>query len=414
MARLTCRNAGTAWAEDAPAGWIVGVCRGLSSAVLVAAVVAGALGLGSCSSGMRSPVGGPGTGAEDQHSGEELRPDRIITIEGRLEDSETDRPSVGEVRLYGKHADGTYVQVGWEEVEADGEFAFSFEDDYDALDLQARLKRGFTYVSYVRTVPLSRESRSGLVVRAVPYTGLNGGTVETRVTIDQFRDFMIEAVDGGEGLAPWHPDHPIGIEVLHEFTPRQENVPWAPGTFTRMELDRIEAILKWDEVRILFGDRDVQLQIGDSSKPVSNRHYSLWRETMLVDEGWIVVSPSEYSGFPAGFAQGRRRTADGYRAGGAVVLRTPTSALTNDDLISLVLHEIGHVVFASFGSYTHSHSPSLTAAQSIMGVATHPSGGTKCLTPCMADRKAIAIVFEETFSPGTEVDEILGQRWRGD
>ena len=99
-----------------------------------------------------------------------------------------------------------------------------------------------------------------------------------------------------------------------------------------------------------------------------------------------------------------------YSAGGRLILRISGTGISDDYLTFLVSHELGHVIYAGSGEWP-SHSSTLTINQSIMSHIGPIGKVSECLTPCFADRKAIAIAYEETFPPWTRVESVLGVRW---
>ena len=372
--------------------------------ILVSLAVVASLGLESCRGAVNAPRGAVNA---PQHGPVPMHDATVTIIEGRLEDSETDRGHAGEIRAYVKEPEG-YVLLDRADTDGGGNFALSFGSFSQFIWIKARLKDGAADASYVRTIVLPNESRSDLVVRAVPYTGLNGTTVETAISVEQFREFIVEIT--GVGIYPWRESHPIGVEVLHEFAPPRP-FPWAaPGSFSQDEMVRLERILSDDGVMTLFGGRDVHIQFDDASTPDSAKHYHYGFDRLLPDEGWIIIYPAGVrrnmplgNGFPV-------YSAGGYSIGGHVILRISGTGISDDYLTFLVSHELGHVIYAARGVWPH-HTRTLTISQSIMSHIGPIGRVSECLTPCLADRKAIAIAYEETFPGRTQVEDILGYRW---
>ena len=337
--------------------------------------------------------------------------DGVARIRGTLEDSETDTGRAGEVRAYRREADGSYTLLDADITDGAGMFALSFPEGFGEFDLQARLKDGAADAGYVRTITLPMRSASGLLVRAVPYTGLNGNTVETDITVERFREYIIEIMDREvSGLFKWRTGEPKGIEVLHEYRPppRPPHFPpcegWVcePGTFTADELDAIEKVLTSEEGRALFGGREVPIQIDGPSTPDADKHYSyfsLGGAGVDVHLGWIVIFPSRYTGeLVVGAAGATGLSASPYRGGGMIVLRIDDKQVMAQYekyypgfFRLLVLHELGHV--------TYSRHTTLHPLQSIMappGLLGQP----RSMRPSFADRKALKISYEETFRAG--------------
>ena len=393
----------------------------VSYALMVRAAAVAALLLASCTAGIRQP-------AELDEPRDEPR-DGVVRIRGTLEDSETDTGRAGEVRAYRRNADGSYTLLDAAATDGAGNFALSFPDGAGEFDLQARLKDGAADAGYVRTITLPMRSVSGLLVRAVPYTGLNGDTIETDITIERFRGYIIEIMDREfVGLVKWRtgepgePGEPKGIEVLHEYRPppRLPHFPpcegWVcePGTFTADELDAIEKVLTSEEGRALFGGREGPIQIDGPSTPDADKHYSyfsLGGAGVDVHPGWIVIFPSRYTGeLVVGAARATGLSASPYRRGGMIVLRIDDKQVMAQYekyypgfFRLLVLHELGHV--------TYSRHTTLHPLQSIMA---NPGllGEPRSMRLSFADRKALKISYEETFPAGVRVgDVLLGLEW---
>ena len=338
--------------------------------------------------------------------------DGVLRIRGTLEDSETDTGRPGEVRAYRSNADGTYALLDADTTDAAGNFALSFQDDAEVFVLQARLKDGAADASYVRTLTLPMQSASDLLVRAVPYTGLNGDTVETDITVERFYEFIMEImVRKFRGtLRKWRNGEPKGIVVLPEYTPTptpaEDEGGWTsqPGSFTQDQLDAIEEVLRSEEGRALLGGRDVPIQIDGPSIPDSEKHYSYYEHGpgIKIDDGWIAIFASAAAG-RVGFAFIISR-GDIYKYM-SVVLSDNKELLAQREKKEpgffryLVLHELGHATFSGH--------PTLHPRQSIMAIAG--SDEPRCLRLCFADRKALKIAFEETFPPEVLLRDVLGQ-----
>ena len=347
--------------------------------------------------------------------------DGVVRIRGVLEDSETDTGRPGEVRAYRSNADGTYTLLDADTTDGAGNFALSFQDDAEVFDLQARLKDGAADASYVRTLTLPMQRASELLVRAVPYTGLNGDTVETDITIERFREFIIESIeDKHQGLRKWKQGEPKGIEVLHEYVPPPgpPGVPctgWVclPGSFTQDDLDAIEEVLRSEEGRALFGGRDVPIQIDGPSTPEEQKHYSYYEYGggLARDDGWIIIYPSGYADHGILGAAGKGTYANSsYLRAGQVILKIDNQEVMAQaekhqagSFRSLVLHELGHASYAR-------HTRTLRPLQSMMAPLVPDQG--YCPSLCFADRKALKIVYEKTFPVGVRIgDVLLGLGW---
>ena len=193
-----------------------------------------------------------------------------ITIRGTLQDSERNTGRAGEVRAYQANGDGTYTLLDADRTDADGDFIVSFNEDVAEFDLQARLKDGDIDAGYVRTVKLPGESNPDLLVRAVPYTGLNGNTTETAISIEHFRDFILDTMDGGEGIHRWNLESLQGIEVI------DDNPTPNTGQFSQEQASYLKNVSSAEDgVRMLFDGRNIPVQIDSPLTPDSEKHYQV-------------------------------------------------------------------------------------------------------------------------------------------
>ena len=332
------------------------------------------------------------------------------TIQGRLQDSETDMGSEGEVRAYKENSDGTYALLDSDRTDADGRFTLSFNQEVPNFDLQARLVDGNVDKSYVRTINLPGENNSDFLVRAVPYTGLNGNTVETDISVEQFQNFIYDAVaDEDEGITKWNLDNLEGIEVI------DDNPTSNTGYFTPEELNFIEGVLTdKNDGRIYFNGRSVPVQIDSPSTPDSEKHYDVFvpGDSIRPDEGWIIVVPKENI-----IGVGHAYVAineEGYRIGGFVALNPKEPEEGSGGFLShpgTVSHELGHIAFYYGGREPGSHSPAVRHSQSITS-NLHRIGEPECTKPCFADRKVGKMMYEDTFATKTPAGNIVGLEWR--
>ena len=385
------------------------------------AAAAAALVLGSCGAIVNAPEE-PVRAAEQPQEIDEQH-DGVVRVRGTLEDSETDTGRSGEVRAYRSNADGTYTLLDADTTDGAGNFALSFQDDAAVFDLQARLKDGAADASYVRTLTLPMQSASELLVRAVPYTGLNGGTPETDITVERFREFIIEIMeDEYVGLIKWKPGHLKGMEVLHEYVPLPTDLGdeflqflHLPGSFTRDELDVIEEALRSADGRAMLGGGDIPFQIDGPSTPDADKHYYYPEGGgLIVDDGWIVM-------FPRGNRDPELGLAAAQPIQGSVYVGSATITLTmgNREYLAqleryqpgyfrfIVVHELAHVIYAFKG-----HTRVLDRNQSVVSVGRLDRDESRCLSLCFADRKALAIAQEDTFPAGVRAgDVVLGLSW---
>ena len=296
------------------------------------------------------------------------------TIRGTLQDSETNTGSEGEVRAYKKNSDGTYTLLNSYRTDADGNFTISFNDEVSEFDLQARLMDGDVATGFVRTVTLPGESKSDHLVRSVPYTNLNGNMqqclfvgdctfrqIQTDVTPQQFREFIIDTMDGGEGIHKWDLERLQGIEVLHE------NPTSNTGYFTQDELDHIYEVLKDPEDgRVYFNGKDVYVQVDSPSTPDSKKHYDVDPfDGIGPHEGWVIVFPVD--GLGSYGAAGSVLIEDGHILS-AVILLEPNedSGWYFVDGGRTVTHELGHVGLYTGGREENSHTFNLRTSQSVI------------------------------------------------
>ena len=372
----------------------------------------------------------------------------MVTIRGTLEDSETDTGRPGEVRAYRSNEDGTYALLDADTTDGAGNFELSFQDDAHAGAAYACRRAAGCWArsgssgpsacnrsppvasmagSYVRTITLPVQSASDLLVRAVPYTGLRGSTVETDITIEQFREFIIYLMDDSSvGLLKWRQGEPEGIEVLHEHVSPDDSIFPDRGYFTQDDLDAIEDVLRSDDARVLLGGRDVRIQIDGPSTADAEKHYSYHRHGRpMADDGWIIVHPVEHMpGMELGSAK-TERYPDGHRRSGRIVLSIDDKAIMAEAeeiepgyLKHLIIHEFAHVFYSDA---LHSgqrkrgpagHTVAVRSSQSIVSEGELDFGESPCRRLCFADRKALQIVYEDTFPAGVRArDVLLGLGW---
>ena len=343
-----------------------------------------------------------------------------VTVRGTVEDSETDTGSPGEVRVYGEHADGSHALLASGRTDAAGAFRLSFPGTDAPLSLQARLKDGEVETGYVRTVPLSGGCESQVLVRAVPYTGLNGDTLETDIGIEQFREFILDVMDDGRGIHKWRLEDLKGIEVIPEYRPPAEG-DFPPGEFNQDELDLIEWMLRDDALRVFFGGKRMRIQVDNASTPDSEKHYRYvahrGQDQIAEEDGWIIVFPTDFTlrTFARAHSSSNR---DGHRRAGTIGLTVRgIRGEVNEDtrrqrLLFRLNHELGHVTYATRGRGESSHTRILGGHQSLMSYAGGVAVAPICIAPCLADRKALGIVYEDTFPALTRVHDILGLDWR--
>lgn len=327
------------------------------------------------------------------------------TIRGALQDSETDTGGEGEVRAYKQNGDGTYTLLDSDRTDADGNFTLSFSDSVSEFDLQARLKDGAVDAGFVRTVTLPGESRQGYLVRSVPYTNLNGDTVQTDVTPWHFREFIIDTIDGGQGIRKWDLDRLQGIEVI------DDNPTSNTGYFTQEELDHIYDVLTDPEDgRIYFNGKEVPVQIDSPTTPDSDKHYDIEPIFGSIDphDGWIVIIPEDNKeAFGSAWVDIDHGTGHYYR--GLVDLETNENTEYGDFMDSsrgTLSHELGHVGFYFEGAM-RGHTRTLRTSQTVTSLYTRV-GEPYCVKACPMDKKAAKLVYEDTFPNKTRADDVLG------
>ncbi len=345
------------------------------------------------------------------------------TIRGTLQDSETDAGSEGEVRAYKQNGDGTYTLLDSDRTDADGNFTLSFSESVSEFDLQARLKDGEVDAGFVRTVTLPGESKSDYLVRSVPYTNLNGNMlqcvfvgdctfrqIQTDVTHQQFREFIIDTMDGGGGIHKWDLDRLQGIEVI------DENPTNDTAYFTQEELDHIDEVLTDPEDgRVYFNGKEVPVQIDSPSTPDSEKHYDIYdieptfgRRRIEPHDGWIVIVPQvDWDAFGSAWTGIDHET--GYFSRGRISLETNEDTEYGDfmDSPNTLSHELGHVGFYTRGAEIGSHTFDLRESQSVTSLSSL-YGEETCTKPCEMDKKAAKLVYEDTFPTKTRADDVLG------
>jgi hypothetical protein len=330
----------------------------------------------------------------------------LCNVSGTLQDNETHTNQSGTITL----SDGTSTS-------ANGTFNIQASSPASQIKLRGRFGN-----SYIRTITLDgTKDYSGLIVRAVP--------APTFCDKEAFRKF-IECIDYSYGgINRWDlSDGLKGIEILSTnpttgdyFSTDQQNVI----------SDKINDI---NDIRVYVRGKDLSKLVHiDNSQ--STKHYNANNGFIIPDAGWIVIAPNvnltDMNG--DGIAG---KTGVGYYDDQNIHMYTQT---VNTALIEIVpehaqngannipdpviSHEFGHVFIAQTGEANYGYYPNgnqigepilidgkhapLPYNQTIMDPSWNVNE-PNFDKPKIADKKAGQMIYEESYSAGEKLDDILG------
>ena len=221
---------------------------------------------------------------------------------------------------------------------------------------------------------------------------------------------------GKPQINKWDLDELKGVEVIND------NPTSNKGVFTSDDLDYIrKKLTENDGAKIFFNGRDVDIQIDNFATSDSEKHYEVREDKIYPDKGWIVVAPSHDI---YGLANALRGSdINGNIDKGIIKLDTKKDYTGEPEFRyrpRTIAHEIGHIMVYNGGNDTdnegHTYTEKLSAHgghthilkdnQSIMSVA--PGYFMECHNPCMADKKAFELVYEDSFNIYSELEDIVG------
>jgi len=347
-------------------------------------------------------------------------------ISGVLEDNEEDAREQGVIRVYYQDSgdyfpleinqiyEGTPINTSLGKIETTSEGTFSFQineraSELSEIVLQARIGNSEDYTGYVRTIELSGDDNSDILVRAVPYAPYEDDPGLFRQFMQELCsdqpntrfDFDGEYLGGLFGFEDY--GGLIGIEILSENPFGAEN-----GTFTEEQQENIKnRILNSTDISGIIGNYNIsgeQVFIVDGS----DGHFDFYeyhidpKGRVVAHQGWIIVVP--YKNMPyTGVAEPRK-------AGRSLVYGGTIYLIPGAGSGGLISHEFGHMFIGT------GHPISMPPNQTIMSTTT------VLQTTGPADKKAGKLIYEQTFMifplavfPGVDyLENILGLGFYGE
>lgn len=290
-------------------------------------------------------------------------------LAGRLEDSETDTGSSGELRIY----DGGQL-LETISTNGSGNWAKTNLPDASQYRIEAELDAG----SYIRTVRVSPASTGADVevglIRAVPISNVDG------------RDFKVFSLEWTVGIG----NLILKNEFQHVCYLVENPEPNRGGTFSQDQRDIVTR--KWadpTDIPRFFEGRTSSVQVCDSSD------YSVGPDNLVVPQkGNLVIVPDDtLFGLGIGGAGAPLDVDfDGMNDSGTVRIAPQLDLATFEKVTG---HEPGHL-------YGAQHPSSEFNDRSIMAYPV------ELIQPGLFDEKFGYVVGEETFKNGEDLNDILG------
>jgi hypothetical protein len=310
----------------------------------------------------------------------------IVEVSGFLQNNETGTNQAGIVKLF----DSTGSKAG-ECSTSDGNFKITSDFSAGNMKLQARLNDG-----YVRTmdIPLAGKDISGVVARVVPNVDFDiddSGSIDATDN-QKFIDWMkqintVYSYENGtwfSNITKWNLNNLTAIEICR--TNSEKGI-----SFSQTAIDNLLGYLADSDniPKLIGGKKDLSsiVQVLDSTS-----------DTHKLQAGYITIIPDDAAGTNGGmgFYQGIYQDPTNTRIiTSSLIHLIPTSTLIVSN------HEIGHSFIAQqlWDENVHVISPKNTIMYS--GVE-HPS------KPGLADEKAGKLLYEESYSAGEKIENILG------
>ena len=305
----------------------------------------------------------------------------LCDVSGFLQNNETDSNQAGTIKLY----DGTTSLSSIPTT--DGNFNFQVNSPALEIKLQAQDNNG----GYIRTITLDgTKDYSNLIVRAVPKP--NFGDPAT-IKAD-FREFMRKINETYDGIKKWNLSQFQGIEILYQNHYDSD----LTNHFTSEKQNIIANLIKdSNEVEKLVNGKslDEYIQIdGVGNIPPAGKETHFKNSDNW--QNWILVMPNTKATTYAGVT-GFNITAGGIINGGLIQLVPSYVSIGNP----VTVHEFAHI-FIDVGGH---------ASGNIISYTITASDGLTCTSPGPADEKAAKLIYENTYLPKENLDDILGMNW---
>jgi hypothetical protein len=283
----------------------------------------------------------------------------LCDISGFLQDNETHTNQSGTITL----SDGTSTSTSG---------AFNIQTSSPVSEIKLKGQFGD---SYVRTLTFDgTKDYPGIYVRAVPNP--------TFCSKENFKRFIRKINENYEGLRRWNLDNLAGIEILSINS-------LTGSSFSDEQIGIIQSKIKSPtEVEVFVRGKELDSLIKGGN------HYTIVGSEIIPEEGWIIIVPD--SSINGGFTMpwylnGNNSTGIINRAR---IKINPTYVLQDNPTTS---HEFGHAFIAQNGHANNNFSSYTIMPENIF-----------LISPGVADKKAGQIIYEETYSPRENLDNILG------
>ncbi len=325
-------------------------------------------------------------------------------ISGVLENNEEDVGEQGVIRVYYQdpnnssnhlvleidkinNGKGSIINASLGKIQttSDGEFNFQINKKASELEeviLQARIGTAENYEGYVRTIELSGDDNFDVLIRAVPYSGLD----ENWISVQDFRRHSEEVLtynnNPPENTSPWifkwnFGEDPNSISLFKEVIISKQN-PDGEGHFKVETANEIKTkILNSNNIGAWF--------IGKINNANQVRIEDSWITEEPRDYGRIIIYPS----INANDAIAHDRTGDGYLDIGRIRI-----VVNNNGELSgygAIVHEFGHI------SGLPGHAETLPEELTIMR-SVHVPGSPENLQ--FADIKLVEAIYEDNYKHG--------------
>ncbi len=334
-------------------------------------------------------------------------------ISGTLEDNQTNTPQSGLIQVY----DGSDNFLTSVTANEQGNFSFQLDQPISEITLQARIMNGTNPESYTRTIKLSGDDVSNLIIRPQPYVDIDENGTITSTEIQDFKRHMIELLTDYRIISKLIDDdkdidgrNPIlwkfnfgefpeveSFKKLYIFSESLEGVE--EGYFSKIDIDITNRILDQNDIGGLIPGKITNQHIDDEvSKDDAERINS--------ERGWIAIKPEfnliSYgkSVWGTGFSTDLSNPIDYFTDVAVITLRVATDEENLDEgrVVSEVIlpHEFMHVI----GFPGHAFR---LADKSVLG--------NKFQKPQPLDYIAAKLLYESTYPAGERLDNILGRNW---